>query len=215
MTQRPLLLSSRYFFGSLAIFAIVTQLIIHVQHGFDLVNYFGYFTNLSNIFGAVILLVGAYTLAQQRTPSPTQELVRGAATVAMTIVGLIWFALLRGEDLGALLPWVNGIVHILMPIVMVVDWLVAPSWLRITFGQVLLWLSYPLVYLIATLLRGALTGWYPYPFLNPAKVGGAGVVALYCLGIFGVFLVVGYGAMVASNRLFRQAAYPSVAKPQR
>jgi hypothetical protein len=49
---------------------------------------------------------------------------------------------------------------------------------------------YPPIYLVYTLTRGAIVNWYRYPFLNPAKVGGDGVVALYCVGIFLAFLVV-------------------------
>jgi hypothetical protein len=32
-------------------------------------------------------------------------------------------------------------------------------------------LWYPLVYLVWTLLHGAVTGWYPYPFVDVADLG--------------------------------------------
>ena len=46
-----------------------------------------------------------------------------------------------------------------------------------------------------TLVRGALDGWYPYPFLDPAN-GGYASVAVYFVTILGFFLVIG-GAVVA------------------
>lgn len=45
----------------------------------------------------------------------------------------------------------------------------------------------PLLYLIYLLVRGAVVGWYPYPFLNPVAVGGYGVVSAYVIGIVCVF----------------------------
>ena len=58
MSKRTLLIGGRLLFGLLTLAAIVTQLVIHIQHRFDVVNYFGYFTNLSNIFASVVFLIG-------------------------------------------------------------------------------------------------------------------------------------------------------------
>ena len=62
------------------------------------------------------------------------------------------------------------------------------------------WKIYPLVFPVYTLIRGAIVGFYPYPFLNPASAGGYGGVALYCVAIFVAFLVVGWLLVVAANR---------------
>ena len=40
-------------------------------------------------------------------------------------------------------------------------------------------LIFPVLYLLYVVLRGHSLDWYPYPFLNPATVGGYGIVALY------------------------------------
>jgi hypothetical protein len=42
---------------------------------------------------------------------------------------------------------------------------------RPTYRQSLSWLVYPLAYLFFSLVRGGITGWYPYPFLNPNQPG--------------------------------------------
>ncbi len=53
----------------------------------------------------------------------------------------------------------------------------------IELHRALIWLVYPLLFAVYSLIRGPIVGWYPYPFLDPAHVGGYGVVALYCPGI--------------------------------
>ena len=203
MWQRWLLFVGRLGFGVLTLTAIIVQLTIHISNGFVLLNFFSYFTNLSNIFASVVFIVGAIALVTFREPTPTQDVIRGASVVAMAVVGVVFSLLLRNEDLGTLLPWVNFIVHFLMPIVVVVDWLAQPPKSHITFRQTLYWLIYPLLYLVYCLIRGAIVGFYPYPFLNPAKIGGYGVVALYCVGIFVLFLVFGLVLQWLGNRLPR------------
>ncbi|MGH2515860.1 MAG: Pr6Pr family membrane protein [Ktedonobacterales bacterium] len=203
MSDRSVLIVGRLFFGLLTLAAILTQFVVHLRHGFDVVNFFGYFTNLSNIFAAVVFLAGAVYLLQRREPTQTENLVRGASVAAMAVVGIVFAILLRDEDLGTLLPWVNTVLHIIMPVVVVVDWLYAPPKTILAVRQAGYWLIYPLLYLVYTLIRGAIVGFYPYPFLNPAKAGGYGVVALYCIAIFVVFLVVSWLLITLGNALKR------------
>jgi len=51
------------------------------------------------------------------------------------------------------------------------------------------------LYLVVTLIRGALDSWYPYPFLDPDH-GGYGSVGYHVLAIFAGFLVIA-GIIVA------------------
>jgi hypothetical protein len=190
MTQRNLLIAGRLFFGVLTLFAIIVQLIRSIGLHFDVVSYFSYFTNLSNIFAAVVLIVGAVFLTQRREPTPTQEVIRGASVVAMAIVGVVFALLLRNVDLGGLLPWVNVVLHYIMPVVVVADWVIQPPKSQMGAREIGLWLIYPFVYLVYTLIRGPIAKFYPYPFINPAH-GGYGSVAVYSVGIFVLFLVFG------------------------
>ena len=57
------------------------------------------------------------------------------------------------------------------------DWIVDPPTDRLSLRDGLLWLVFPLVWTALTLVRGAVDGWYPYPFLDPAN-GGYGQVAV-------------------------------------
>jgi hypothetical protein len=53
----------------------------------------------------------------------------------------------------------------------------------------MLWLSFPVVWVVYEMVRGAIVGKYHYPFLNPAN-GGYGSVLLYIVAIFAFTLVV-------------------------
>ncbi|MEP7064903.1 MAG: Pr6Pr family membrane protein [Gemmatimonadota bacterium] len=189
MNRRSMLISMRLAFGILTLVAIVAQLRVHMRGGFDVVNFFSYFTNLSNLFAAAMMLTAAGHQMRGRELSPVLESVRGASVVAMVVVGVVFSVLLRKADLGALMPWVNSTLHYIMPVVTALDWIIQPPKNRLSLRNAGTWAIFPLAYLAYTLARGAAVGWYPYPFLNPANVGGYGGVALYAIAIVVVFSV--------------------------
>jgi hypothetical protein len=206
VSKRNILIGGRLFFAALTLAAVIAQLIIHVQHHFPLVNFFSYFTNLSNIFASIVFIIGAVYLIRSREPTATDDLIRGASVVAMAIVGIVFSALLRETDLGTLAPWVNAVVHFIMPVVVVADWLYQPPLHPMRYRQLGYWLIYPLLYLVYTLIRGPIAHFYPYPFLNPDNVGGYGGVVLYSIAIFVAFLVVGAVLIWLGNILKRNVA---------
>jgi hypothetical protein len=122
----------------------------------------------------------------------------------MAIVGIIFTLLLRTEDLGALLPWANFVLHDLMPCVVVIDWLLDPPAARLSPRLLPRFFIFPAVYLAYTLIRGSQVAWYPYPFLNPAKTGGHVAVTLYALGITALFVLIAWILLAAGNRLRTQ-----------
>jgi hypothetical protein len=66
--------------------------------------------------------------------------------------------------------------------------------------HLLLALIFPVLYLVYVLVRGNSIGWYPYPFLNPALVGGYGGVAAYAAGITATFVAVAWLVRVVGNK---------------
>ena len=193
----------RLLFGLLALSAIGWQLGIHFRLGFSVVNFFSFFTNLSNLFAAAVLLLGAigFFVNPQRLNASTR--IRYISTVNMAIVGIVFAVLLRDVDLGSLLPWINFVLHYVMPCVVVLDWLLAPPERRLRSADLMSALIFPVLYLGYVVLRGYSVNWYPYPFLNPVEVGGYGIVALYSLGIALTFLAAGGSLMFLGNYLGR------------
>jgi hypothetical protein len=186
----------RKILAALAIAAIGQQLRLHVSASYSVLNFFSYFTNLANLFAAVVLLLCAYG----RHTNRTRDVLRYISTINMLIVGLVFSILLRNVDLGALLPWVNIVVHYIMPVAVVADWLLQPPAAKIQAKHLAIALVFPALYVTYVLVRGDSTGWYPYPFLNPANVGGYAGVAVYAAGIALAFLVAGGALLISGNR---------------
>ena len=188
-----LVMSYRLFVALTILVAVGSQYAVSSQLVFfQPSNFLSYFTNDSNLLAAAVFLVAAIW------PAARTDWWRGLAVVCMAITGIVFNLLLRSEEL-ATLPWVNEVVHVIAPVVVVVDWAVMPPAMRISAGAAARWLILPFLWLVYTLARGSISGWYPYPFLNVSKLG-AGVVAMYCAAIFGGFLVSVAVVSVVGNR---------------
>ncbi|WP_323119834.1 Pr6Pr family membrane protein [Burkholderia alba] len=144
--------------------------------GFRLSNFFSYFTQLSNLYAAAVLLAGAWLIA--RPPAPRLESARGAAVLYMSITGIVYELLLAHADsiLHTTPPYTNWILHRIMPVVVLLDWLYVAPLVRLRGSHVLRWLAFPIAYLVYTLVRGPLVDWYPYPFVDPRTHGYMNVV---------------------------------------
>jgi hypothetical protein len=206
MTNRSLLTPLRLLLGLIALTAIFSQLMIQIHNGFSILNFFSYFTNLSNLFAAAVLLYVASRVFFRRDASDLSDQVRYISVVNMAVVGVVFTVLLRGVDLGSLLPWINVLLHYVMPCAVVLDWLLQPPRVKLGVKQILMCQVFPAVYLVYVFCRGHNIGWYPYPFLNPANVGGYGGVAMYVAGIAVAFFLASWLLLTVGNTLSRRAA---------
>jgi hypothetical protein len=208
VTDRLLALA-RIGFGLLVVAALAFMIWTLVEEGsFNALNFFTFFTVMSNMLAAAIFLEGGRRQLSGAAPVP--DLWRGAAVVYMTVTYIVFAVLLRDlqEELQTHVAWVDSVLHRVMPIAVIVDWLVAPPRSAISFRRALVWLGFPLAWTAFTLLRGAIDGRYPYPFLDPAN-GGYGVVALYCVAIFGLFLAVTWVVAWSGSALGARRVSPS------
>jgi hypothetical protein len=181
----------RLAFGALALGAVGLQLAIQIERGYSVANFFSYFTNLSNLFAAGVLIAGAGRLVPGDAAREPGDFVRGLSAVNMVVVGLVYAALLRHVNLGSLRPAINVVLHDVMPVAVVLDWLLAPPRHRVGWSFVPACLIVPVLYLAYALLRGSAVDWYPYPFLNPEHhANGYLGVAGYAFGIGVTFVVV-------------------------
>ena len=159
-----------------------------------------FFTILSNL--SVAIIYGAIALGLGRFRHP--RLVAGLA-LTMLLVGLVFELMLRPHmqmDGWKLVN--NAILHDAVPILCVA------AWLDLTRKGALRWRDpwlialFPIAYLVYALTRGAIGGPYPYPFLDPARVGWNGVAG-YVLGISIAFLIVGHLMVAFDHWLGRRA----------
>jgi hypothetical protein len=179
--------------------AVFYQVADGLWRGLSVTDYFSYFTELSNLFAAAVFLHGAAVPAERR--SHTVEMVRGAAVVYMLTTGIVFAVLLSGHK--PTVPWANAILHQAMPLAVAIDWLLLPPRVHLEPRRALLWMSFPIAYVVYTLARGAIVGWYPYYFLDPTRHGGYVAVAIasvaIALGIVALIAAVAW----AGNRLGR------------
>lgn len=177
MQKRYIIAGYRFVFGLLGLVALATQYAYNTQHidDYQPLNFFSYFTVESNIFAVIVLLIaGVGAVLGKR--HDTFAFFRGATTVYIMMTGIIYGLLLSGIDVNTALPWVNVVLHYILPAVVLADWLIDPPHRPIPFKLALAWLAFPLAYALYSLVRGSFVNWYPYPFLDPREQGYSAVI---------------------------------------
>ena len=170
--------------------------VAHRLPDFDHGNFFGYFTILTNVLAGLVFLLAA---SRSRKPSRGLDLLRGATTTCLALVG-ITFSLLLANLESDVVPWVNVVLHYCIPVAVVVDWIVDPPTARLAARDALLWLGLPSAYVVYTLVRGSIVHWYPYPFLN-VDTAGQGTVAAYAAGLFAFTSILAAAVLASGNAL--------------
>src|SRR5687767_167458 len=166
--NKNVLIGYKLFFGLLGLSSIIIEIATIIERGrFNPVNFFSYFTIETNILVFITLLVSAIAVAMGKNGKLDE--LRSAATVYILIVGIGFSVLLAGLECVVLTAvlWDNVVLHYIMPVAMLVDFLIDRPKRKVLFKKSLLWLLFPIIYVAYSLTRGALVGWYPYPFLNP------------------------------------------------
>jgi len=161
-------------------------------------NFFGFFTIQSNLFAAAVLGGTGVLVLLGRRPPVWLETARAAITAYMIVVGIVYNTLLTTVSGGVALPWANTVLHVILPIYCLVDWLLVADRAAQPWRQLWLVLVYPVLWTTVVLLRGATDGWVPYPFLNPTT--GYGSVFVYVLLIAVAFIIAG-AAVFGLSRL--------------
>jgi hypothetical protein len=170
--------------------------------GTRVLRFVSYFTVQSNV---LVLLVSAICTLDPLRDSRLLRIIRLDALVGITVTGLVhWFLLRPLLDLHGLSYLTDKLLHVAVPLLALGGWLlVRPRELLSvggTAGTVLRALVWPVGWLVYTTLHGAVTGWYPYPFLDVSR-HGYGPVALDCLGVAVLFVVLAAGLLAADRLL--------------
>ena len=164
-------------------------------------NFFSYFTILTNVLVALALTAPAVAPRSRLGRWAASEGVRAAIAMYIAVVGLTYhFLLSRVWDPQGLLWLVNGLLHYVMPIAFVADWLLFTPKGRLRWIDPVKWLSFPLLYTGWTLAHGYASGFWPYWFMNLPALG-FGKAAFWAAVMMAGFLITGL-ALVALDRLF-------------
>jgi hypothetical protein len=147
------------------------------------ITYFSFFTILTNI---LVALVFTATVLSSGTGGPPagwgqffcRPSVQAAIAGYIAIVGIVYRLLLRQlwNPQGA--QWVADVIlHDVIPVGYVLYWLLFAPKIGLRWKDAVAGLIYPGVYLLYVLARGAVSGLYPYPFVDVNVLGYAGVLA--------------------------------------
>ncbi|KTB67554.1 hypothetical protein AO066_00535 [Pseudomonas fluorescens] len=137
-----------------------------------LVNFFSFFTVLTNTLAVVVL---SYALVTRDSPAKRFFLAPGISsgiTVSIVLVSLAYNLLLRHLWQPEGFQFIaDELLHDVMPVLFFIYW-----WRCVPKGNLHLkhiggWVIYPLVYFAYVLLRGDLLGQYQYPFIDVGTLG--------------------------------------------
>lgn len=177
----------------------------------SVVFYFSFFTILTNI-GAVLVhlaaLRGAKTGLLGRFASAR---MRGGVAAAIAMVMIVYAVVLAPlwQPEGLFLVC-DVLLHYAAPIIYLSWWLTGGADGSTRWADIGYWVAYPVIYLAYALARAPIAGEVPYPFLDVAANGAAGV-AKSALAMTILFLVLCVTVIAADRGIsgFRKAARPN------
>jgi len=181
--------------AAIAWFALLLQLWLSIelarQNGQGLLHgvwmYFAFFTILTNLLAAAALAAAATNRSATFLTMP--GIVTGIAA-SIVLVSISYNLLLRntwnpqGWQLLA-----DVILHDVTPAMFLGWWWLSASARLLSYLQILRWAGYPIVYFVYAMLRGELTAFYPYPFIDVQALG-LGQVVVNALAILVGFAVI-------------------------
>lgn len=164
-------------------------------------NFFSYFTVWTNLMIALCLSFILWSPASSPGRFFSKPTTLAAIALYIFIVGLTYNTILRfiWEPTG-LQQWVDEALHVVVPILFVLFWLLFVNKGTLKWSHPFRWLLYPAIYLVYALLRGAYSGFHAYPFINSAELG-YGRVLLNSGGLMLVFIAIGL-LFVTTDRKF-------------
>ncbi len=174
-------------------------------------EYFAFFTIQSSIINVVVLVMGG-VLSLKRGTDPRWYTATRACIVAYAIItGIVYNLLLRDvqprDGFITEFPHLSDIVHVYIPLFIALEWILMPGRSRLSWSILGVICAYPAAWTVATLIRGAADGWYPYPFLEPTGPAGLNGVIAYVLAIAACLVTVGALAVAverAHSQLFQK-----------
>jgi hypothetical protein len=191
-----------------ALVAALTFQIIEKVANNDMIadQYFSYFTIQSSMIAAVALIVGGVMALRLTVDTVLYTVVRMSVFSYAVVTAVVYNVLLRGIPQEGFIEsrWPGELMHVWIPLFIALDWFLSPGRPALRWTGLRFVVVYPLAWLAFTMIRGAATGWFPYPFLEPST--GALSIAVYVVGISG--FIVGLASIaIAWSRV--RAAKPA------
>ncbi|MCU1472517.1 Pr6Pr family membrane protein [Amnibacterium sp.] len=202
--------------GGLMITAIGSQLVVSLGYwhrigirdvGLRIADFFSAFTHQGILAGGAILIIGGVLLLRGTEPMPRWlTVLRLAVLPSILVAGIVYNLLLRQLPVppGSQLDWANEVMHVVAPIAVALDWLIAPHPAHLRFRTAWVVAVFPVAWVAYTFVRGPLVPdeinrtqfFYPYGFLDPHAAGWAPVVQLV-VELLAFAVILGFAAVLA------------------
>jgi hypothetical protein len=142
------------------------------------ITFFSFFTILTNCLVALVFTAVAVCPRDGWGQFFLRPSVQASTAVYIAIVAIVYELLLRKlwDPQGAQLL-ADVLLHVILPVGYILYWWFFSPREGLGWKNAITWLSYPGVYLVYILARGAVSGVYPYPFVNVNELGYGGVLA--------------------------------------
>ncbi|HEY4063826.1 MAG TPA: Pr6Pr family membrane protein [Puia sp.] len=176
-------------------FALIAQFYINITGGFTtaaevIVRYFSYFTITTNLLVAITCTTLLINPVLDSSYFFSRQGVLAAVTVYILIVGIIYNVILRSLWNPQGLQWVvDELLHSAIPLLFFGFWIIFAPKDELLWKDIWSWLIYPFVYLLFILIRGNISNFYPYPFIN-VRVLGLNKFLANSMGITLAFILV-------------------------
>lgn len=186
-------------FAVAAWWAVIGQYVVTYAGKPDAPHYLSLFTILSNVLVALTFTAAAVAPDTRAGRILLAPAMATATALYITITGLVYYFMLASlYDLSGWTKTYNTLLHYILPPVYVLFWLAFVPKGTLRFPHAVWMLAAPLLYGVYTLVRGAIVSWYPYPFIDAAKLGYA--QTFWNVGEFVIIFAVGSFAFVLMDR---------------
>lgn len=141
------------------------------------VEFFSYFTILSNMLAAAALTAPLVAPTSRFAAWAEQSGPRASIATYLTITAVVYHLLLASQWNPQGLRFVsNLILHTITPLAYLADVALRGGYGEARWIAAAKAMAFPALFGVWTLVHGALSGFYPYPFMNVAKRGYPPVV---------------------------------------
>lgn len=179
------------------VYSVLNALAVGDSFLMGLVDYFSYFTVLTNTLVALVLTVPMFAPDSRVGRWLAHPGVSAMSAAAIVVVGIAYHVLLSGAYDPVGVEYVTDLgLHYVVPTLFPLYWVLHAPKAGLRFAHLPWFGVYPTVYFIYLMLRGAVIGKYPYFFVDAGTLGlataarnAAGILTFYFL-VAGVLMLI-------------------------
>lgn len=162
-------------------------------------NTFSYFTIQSNIMVVIWITLALLLGHKEERSILLHPIIHGAICLYITVTFLIFAIFLSGGWQPTGIEAVsNLLMHYIIPFIFIGEWIISETTTPYKYKYLIFYTFYPFGYLFYTVIRGYITGFYPYYFFDLNSISVVDLIINVILLII-LFTILG-GIYITINR---------------